>query len=102
MKNIFKYTSVLFLVFSLSSCLEYREVEVIKITNVGIKEISTKAIDIEVAMQIKNPNKYDISIVGSDLMIFLKGKKWEQRLLKKKLSLRKNQTISIALQFNQI
>ena len=89
MKNIFKYTSVLFLVFSLSSCLEYREVEVIKITNVGIKEISTKAIDIEVAMQIKNPNKYDISIVGSDLMIFLKGKKMGTAIIKEKIKLKK-------------
>ena len=40
-------------------------------------------------MQIKNPNKYDISIVGSDLMIFLKGKKMGTAIIKEKIKLKK-------------
>ena len=78
-----------FFAFSLSGCLQYKEVEIVKIDNVGVKEVSTKSIDIEVAMQIKNPNKYDISIVGSDLTIFLKGKKMGTANIKEKIKLKK-------------
>lgn len=89
MKNIFKHTFVFLLILSLSSCLQYKEVQVVKITDVGIKNVSTKGIEIGVAMQIKNPNKYDISIVDSDLTIFLKGKKMGTANIKEKIKLKK-------------
>lgn len=40
-------------------------------------------------MQIKNPNKYDISIVDSDLTLFLKGKKLGTANIKEKIKLKK-------------
>lgn len=89
MKNFIKYSFLFLLALSLFSCLQYKEVQIIKVTDVGIKDVSTKAIDIEVAMQIKNPNKYDISIVDSDLTLFLKGKKLGTANIKEKIKLKK-------------
>ena len=89
MRKIFQHIFILFLALNLSSCLQYKEVEIVNITDVGVKEISTKAINVEVAMQIKNPNKYAISIVDSDLTLFLKGKKMGTAKIKEKIKLAK-------------
>ena len=89
MKTVIKYSVLLLLALNLFSCIQYKEVQIVKVTDVGIKDVSTKAIDIEVAMQIKNPNKYDISIVDSDLTLFLKGKKLGTANIKEKIKLKK-------------
>ena len=89
MKILLKYCTVLLLTFSLSSCLEYKEVEVIKIVEVGVKEISASGVDIEVAMQVKNPNNYNISIVDSELNLHIKGKKMGSATIKEKVTLKK-------------
>ncbi len=83
----FSFFTILALV--LSSCLEYKEVEVVKIVDVGVKNISVKGVDIEVSMRIKNPNKYNISIVDSDLSVFVKGKKMGNAKIKEKVTLKK-------------
>jgi LEA14-like dessication related protein len=87
--SIKKFSFIALLVLVLSSCLEYKEVEVVKIVDVGVKDISTKGVDVEVAMQIKNPNKYNISIVDSDLNLFLKGQKMGTANIKEKVTLKK-------------
>jgi LEA14-like dessication related protein len=89
LKTFIKYSFLFLLALSLFSCLQYKEVQIIKVTDVGIKDVSTKAIEIEVSMQIKNPNKYDISIVDSDLTLFLKGKKLGTANIKEKIKLKK-------------
>lgn len=61
----------------------------LKVTDVSIKEFSAKGIIVEVAMQIKNPNKYNISIVDSDLSIFVKGNKMGTANIKEKITLPK-------------
>ena len=81
---VFIATAIIF-----TGCLEYKEVQVVKIINVGVKDISAKGVDIEVTMQIKNPNKYNISIVDSDLTLFLKGKKMGTAKIKEKVTLKK-------------
>ena len=83
------YFALLLLIVPLSGCLEYKEVEVIKVTEVAIKEISAKGVDVEVAMQINNPNNYNISIVDSDLSLFLKGDKVGTASIKDKVTLKK-------------
>jgi LEA14-like dessication related protein len=89
MNTFFKYWTVLLFVFSLSSCLEYKEVEVIKVVEIGVKEISANGVDVEVALQVKNPNKYNISIVDSDLNLFIKGNKMGSATIKEKVTLKK-------------
>lgn len=61
----------------------------IEVSDVGIKDISMSGIDIEVAMQIKNPNKYNISITESDLTLFADGNKVGVANVKEKITLPK-------------
>ncbi len=90
MKNNIKLLSLLAIIsLFLSSCLEYKEVEVVKVIDVGIKDISAKGVDVEVAMQVKNPNNYNISIVNSDLNLFLRGNKMGTATIKEKVTLKK-------------
>lgn len=89
MKYIYTYSFIVLIALITSSCIQYKEVEIVKITKVGIKEISAKGIEVEVAMQLKNPNKYDISIVNSDLAISLKGEKMGVASIKEKIKLKK-------------
>ena len=67
------YLSFLFIILSAVGCLTYKEVKVVAVTEVGVKQFSTKGVEVEVAMQIKNPNNYKINIVDSDLELFVKG-----------------------------
>ena len=89
MRKAFLYLTILLLAITNTGCLEYKEVKVVDVTGVGIKDISTKGIVVEVSMQIKNPNKYAISIVDSDLDIYLKENKMGKAKLQEKITLPK-------------
>ena len=77
LKNSFAMTSIILLVLSLTlfSCFKYEDVQLIKVANIRLNNISTKKIEIGIDMQIVNPNNYKISIVDSDLELYIKGKK---------------------------
>jgi LEA14-like dessication related protein len=102
MNKIFKSCVVLLFALSLSSCLEYKEVEMVKVIDVEVNEISAQGVAIDVAMQIKNPNKYTIKIVDSDLNLFLKGNKMGTATLKDNVILKKksNAVYRFTLQSN--
>ncbi len=70
-----KFLVIILSCLTLVSCFQYKEVEMLGVTDFGIKKISTKGITLAIAMQIKNPNNYKISIVKSDLVLFSKGRK---------------------------
>ncbi|MDF1673207.1 MAG: LEA type 2 family protein [Vicingaceae bacterium] len=89
LRNSRFYIGLIILLISFSGCIEYKEVEVVEVSGVGIKNISLKGIEVEVAMQIKNPNKYNISIVDSDLTLFADGKKVGIARVKEKITLPK-------------
>ena len=89
MKKLLSYALLVLFTFGLFGCIEYKEVEVIEVSDVGIKDISMSGIDIEVAMQIKNPNKYNISITESDLTLFADGNKVGVANVKEKITLPK-------------
>lgn len=89
MRTFFKYSFLLLLIASFSSCIQYKEVEMVKVTDVGIKKFNTEGVEVEVAMQIKNPNKYKISIVDSDLELFVKGKRIGTANIENKITLPK-------------
>ena len=72
-----KYSFLLLLAicFSLYSCMEYKDVEVIDVSDIRVKSLTTSVVEIEFKMQINNPNNYKISVVDSDLELFIKDKK---------------------------
>lgn len=74
MKKPFLTMFVMCTLFSfLSSCL-YKEVMILKLENVFIKQFSSKGIAAEVFLKVNNPNNYDISVIGSDLDIIINEK----------------------------
>lgn len=97
-----QYILLLVLAIQHTACITYKEVEVVDVPDVGIKNFSMKGIDVEVAMQIKNPNNYDISIVDSDLTLFAEGKKIGIARVKEKIKLKKksNQIYRFTIQTN--
>lgn len=89
LKKISHYSILLIMISSLSGCMTYKEVEMVKVTDVSVKNFSTKGVQIEVSMQIKNPNNYKISIVDSDLDLFVTGKKMGSATIENKITLPK-------------
>ena len=88
-----KLLPILFSFLALSlwlvSC-SYQEVKVIGIEGVKVKNVSAKGIELEATIQISNPNNYKISIVGSDLDLFIKNKKVGKAKITKKVVIHKN------------
>lgn len=59
------------LVLVFQSCNIYKEVEVLEVQNVEVKEFSQDLVEVEVSLLMDNPNWYKIKIVESDLDLFL-------------------------------
>jgi len=86
MKNLTLFS--LLIVF-LAGCVSYEEVEMMEVTNIGIKDINQGKIEIAVGMRIKHPNTYKISVVDSDLDLYMDGKKSGKAHIKEKVTLPK-------------
>ena len=69
--------------------MEYKDVQMIKVVDFGVKELSEKGVIFQVSMQLKNPNNYKIGIVGSDLDLYVENEKVGKVTLKDKIFLPK-------------
>jgi len=88
-----KLKSVLVLIvisITLTSCFKYEDVVMKEVTNVSVNSFSANNIEIKVDMRIINPNNYKISIVDSDLELFVKNKKVGTSKIKDNIDLPKN------------
>ena len=74
----------------ISSCIEYKEVQLVKFDGVDIVNMSADGITVDINVQISNPNDYKISVVKTNLMISLNGKDLGKANVKSKLVLPKN------------
>ena len=90
MKKLLQRSTILLLVLMLSSCIEYKEVEMINVVGFGVNDITSTGVNFQVSMQIKNPNSYKIGVVGSDLSLYIKDEKVGRVVLKDKVILPKN------------
>lgn len=82
--------TIILVSLTLTSCFEYEDVQLLKVTNIRVNNFSAKKIEIGVDLQIVNPNKYKINIVDSELELFLKGKKIGTAHIIDKIELPKN------------
>lgn len=59
------------LVFVLTSCVTYKDVEFVSFDTISIENLSFTGVDVGVTVTIKNPNNYKIKIVDSDIDLFI-------------------------------
>jgi len=78
------------LTLGISSCKPYKEVEVHGVVDLQIIEIGADGIDLNVMLDIENPNWYKIHMTESDIQVFLDGKSTGQVSLLEKMTVPKN------------
>lgn len=83
---------VLLFTLGLTSCNFYKEVEVLEVTNIEVKEFNKDVVSADISLKISNPNKYKLKLVDSDIDLFLNGKKMGKMILREPLELPKNDT----------
>ncbi|MCI5055186.1 MAG: LEA type 2 family protein [Flavobacteriales bacterium] len=76
----------------LVSCITYEDVEMLGLEDIKMKEFSTSGVEAIVSMKVKNPNNYKISIVNSDLDLFINGSKLGKAVIKDKIVIKKDRT----------
>jgi len=90
----------------ISSCLTYEEVKIVRFVGVDVKKMSAAGVEVDVKVQISNPNSYKISVVKTNLNVSLNGKDLGKAHVKNKLVLPKNSnevhTITIQLKGSQL
>ena len=69
----------------ITSCISYEDVEITKIISTDVKSFSSESVEVEIVLQINNPNNYKISITNSDLNLFLNGSEMGKAIIKEKI-----------------
>lgn len=75
-------------VLGASSC-SYQDVVMQELADVGLSEVTNEKVRIDIQAKIENPNNYPITIVSSDLDIYISGKRIGNTALDKKVKLPK-------------
>lgn len=90
---------LLTLLLSLSSCLSYKQVELVDVTNIQVDRMDAKGIALRVDALVHNPNNYRIQVLDPDVDLFVNDKFIGKGILDTALVLSKNsrQVYSIPL-----
>lgn len=87
-KSVFSFL-LLLTSLSLVSCLSYKDVQFKGVEDFNVKNFSQKEIVVEVSAKVNNPNSYNITIVDSDLDLFLNGTKMGKATIDSHIKLKK-------------
>ena len=90
--NITRLLSGIFILLSFSSCIEYKDVEFLGITDYSINKLDTEDVRITLFLKIKNPNTYNIKIKKSAFDLYLNGKKLGKAKMLDDIKLEKNRS----------
>ncbi|MBX2971524.1 MAG: LEA type 2 family protein [Flavobacteriales bacterium] len=82
----------LLLCISLSSCLSYKQVELIDVTNIQVERMDAKGIAVRVDAVVNNPNNYRIHAQDPDVDLYVNGKFVGKGVLDSALTLQKKST----------
>ena len=89
LKNKTSLVLILFLSLSLNSCIKYKDVNVLGVTDVKLQNVSLEKVEVLITLQVQNPNNYKISIVDGDLQVYVKGVKLGNAVIKNNVVLPK-------------
>jgi len=81
---------LLTLLLSLSSCLSYKQVELVDVTNIHVDRMDAKGIALRVDALVDNPNNYRIQVLDPDVDLFVNDKFIGKGILDTALVLSKN------------
>lgn len=73
--SVYPYLILICFLYMLAGCLSYEEVKVVRVVNTDVKKFSMEGAEVELTLQISNPNNYKITISNFNLNIFLNGTK---------------------------
>lgn len=89
MKMKLKYLLILTIISVFISC-KYNEVELIKVSDYSIGNFSGDNVDINMNIEVNNPNNYNIKIKKTTLDLFVDGKKIGEAPMQQNIVLEKN------------
>lgn len=89
MRKELKIVSVVVLMVTLFSCSAYKEVELVRVGDYSVGQVSGDYMDIFVNLEVNNPNNYNIKIKKTTLDLFVDGKKVGEAPMKEDLLLKK-------------
>ena len=73
----------------LSSCFTYKDVEISSVQGFEIKNFSGKGIEALVTVEVNNPNNYDITVMDTDLDLFINSREMGKARIKENIKLNK-------------
>lgn len=80
------------LLASFTSCIDYKDVEFLGITDYSLTKLDSDEVKISLKMKIKNPNNYTIKVKKSDFDLFLNGKELGKTIMLNDIKLEKNRS----------
>ncbi|RMG81716.1 MAG: hypothetical protein D6707_04310 [Bacteroidetes bacterium] len=96
-----KYHLIIILWIFISSCgLVYEDVKIQKVSNVQIRNFSSSGMDIIMEADIYNPNNYDITLVETDVDVYLNGNKYGKAKVKENIKLPKQSASTHTFKIN--
>lgn len=84
----------------MGSCNLYKEVEVTELTEIKIGEVTEEGVQVEIFMEVKNPNGYSVSLTKSHVDVFLEGNRLGELVLAEKIKIPKNSTSTQVLKMD--
>ena len=96
MKNTFLFVLATLFLIGTSGC-EVEDVSFVQLDDVKIKKIEQKEVHLDVAVQLENPNSFDIKVKDSDLDLYLEGTYIGKARLGETFTIKKGGTHSYAL-----
>ena len=90
LRYFLKSLFILVLLFSISSCKEFKEVKVIGVENFKIKKVSLEGIEADIKLTIKNPNAFGFSIYPSEFDIIFSSLNLGKAKLKNRVHIDSN------------
>ena len=90
LNQLIKYSFLMLIFFSITSCSLYQEVEMLGVQNFEIGEIKEGKVAVKITVKVNNPNLYSIKLKQTALDLFVEGKSVGQAIMEEDIKIEKN------------